>query len=534
MFPPDLELGFYAVMGGFEVVIKNEASEEPGDETDDKLRKTDDEFRETDDKFRKTDDEFRKTLTPFGVVLLDTLGMFKKPDIDEINDKSKANMLSKVLACVQALWVVIQAIGRKANGLLVTLLELNTIMHVASVLPMYVLWFYKPQDVGKPTEIAIPDDTEGWVVSLLLRATKIGRARQKAKTFRERAKTIRSRDDFVTPLNPCLIYNGSTGAFTYRTDIQGERPMWNNTNETSTKTTSPHGETDGLGNDASTVDGNKEISGTINNNENSGIITSNADDEINNLETDPNAHNETKSPDTDARASVATGDDSVKVASISISRENRSTIVISFSGSRVTDLKSMTPLDFTADDKEISFPSLTQQQARFLTDYVCDDGKVIGDRKVAFEAIKQQFKAAGCEDYARNLNKDHVEHFRSLGLWRAFMGPLVAFSIIYGGIHLLPWNGHFPTHLERYIWRISCLEVMVGIPVFNVTKQCFVFFYKRRGRWVKYAFVFVGTVILLQYMLARIFIFVEAFASLRNLPVGSYKTVTWTEKWPHF
>ena len=75
--------------------------------------------------------------------------MFKTPDIDEIKDKSKANMLSKVLVCIQALWVVIKAIGRKADGLPLTLLELNNIMHVASVLPMYVLWFYKPKDRRK-------------------------------------------------------------------------------------------------------------------------------------------------------------------------------------------------------------------------------------------------------------------------------------------------------------------------------------------------------------------------------------------------
>ena len=54
------------------------------------------------------------------------------------------------------LWMVVQAIGRKANVLPLTLLE-----HVASVLAMYALSFNKPQDVRRPTEIAIPDDTEG-------------------------------------------------------------------------------------------------------------------------------------------------------------------------------------------------------------------------------------------------------------------------------------------------------------------------------------------------------------------------------------
>ena len=499
MSPPKLELGFYAVMGGFEVVIKKEATEKPGDET-----ATEQAGDET---------TFRKTLTPFGVVLLETLGMFKKQDIDEIKDKSKANNLSKVLACIQALWMVVQAIGRKANGLPLTLLELNTIMHVVSVLAMYALWLNKPQDVVRPTEIAIPDDTEGWVVSLLLRAKKI---EERPKMTGEKAKTTRD-DDFVTPLNPCLIYNGSTGAFTYRTD-NAEGPIRNIINETSkitNATDSPHG---GPGTDASTVDGNNQIS----------AIDA---DEINHSETDANAHSETNSPDTEARASAATWDDS-EIASICFQLADK-TIVISFSGSTVTDLESMTLLNFTADLRRISLPRLTQQQARFLTDYVRDQ-KVIGDRKVSFSTIMQEFKAAGCEDYARNLNQDHVEHFRTLGLWWAFMGPLIAFSLIYGGIHLIPWNGHFPTRLERHIWRISCCEVMVGIPVFNLTKECFALFYKLKGRWVKNVFMLVGTVMMAQYMIARIFIFVEAFASLRNLPVGAYDTVKWTEQWPHF
>ena len=126
------------------------------------------------------------------------------------------------------------------------------------------------------------------------RATTTG---ERAKTTGERAKTTGERakttgdDDFVTPVNPCLIYNGSTGAFIYRTD-KSEGLIWNYNNETSRKnslTNSPHGGTDGSGTDASTVDGNNEISGTI---------TIGADNEINNLGTDANAHSETNSPDT--------------------------------------------------------------------------------------------------------------------------------------------------------------------------------------------------------------------------------------------
>jgi hypothetical protein len=35
------------------------------------------------------------------------------------------------------------------------------------------------------------------------------------------------------------------------------------------------------------------------------------------------------------------------------------------------------------------------------------------------------------------------------------------------------------------------------------------------------------------YGFARLFIVVEAFISIRSLPIGSFKTVNWLEYWPH-
>lgn len=41
-----------------------------------------------------------------------------------------------------------------------------------------------------------------------------------------------------------------------------------------------------------------------------------------------------------------------------------------------------------------------------------------------------------------------------------------------------------------------------------------------------------GLMVLL-YPVARLYIVVEAFASLRSLPVGAYDTVVWVEMFPH-
>ncbi|KAF8252092.1 hypothetical protein K440DRAFT_666710 [Wilcoxina mikolae CBS 423.85] len=57
-----------------------------------------------------------------------------------IDDKSKADYLAKVLACFQACWILLQSLGRKMQGLPITLLELNTVVHVLNAVIMYGLW----------------------------------------------------------------------------------------------------------------------------------------------------------------------------------------------------------------------------------------------------------------------------------------------------------------------------------------------------------------------------------------------------------
>lgn len=72
----------------------------------------------------------RLTLTPKGVLMLVKMRGFPRIDEGEIQDKSKANDLSKTLVMIQATWMLIQVIGRLATRLPVTLLEVNTVAHV--------------------------------------------------------------------------------------------------------------------------------------------------------------------------------------------------------------------------------------------------------------------------------------------------------------------------------------------------------------------------------------------------------------------
>jgi hypothetical protein len=76
----------------------------------------------------------------------------------EVQDKGKADMLGKTLVCVQALWMLVQCLVRKASGLPVTLLEIHVSMHVICAIGMYGFWFNKPQDVGEPVPIGATSD----------------------------------------------------------------------------------------------------------------------------------------------------------------------------------------------------------------------------------------------------------------------------------------------------------------------------------------------------------------------------------------
>ncbi|KAH7357307.1 hypothetical protein BKA65DRAFT_534990 [Rhexocercosporidium sp. MPI-PUGE-AT-0058] len=166
---------------------------------------------------------------------------------------------------------------------------------------------------------------------------------------------------------------------------------------------------------------------------------------------------------------------------------------------------------------------------------------------------------------------------------------------LYGGLHLSAWNEHFPSPAEQFIWRTSaslvaasgtlallliCVDrlpfmgresyirywwkpvrksdvgsfatsfewhtfevVVVGFIVLGFIVLGFIVLGFIVLGFIVLGFIVLGFIVLglaaplvvglLAYIPARIFLVVEAFASLRNLPVEVYQTPDWTQLIPH-
>lgn len=93
---------------------------------------------------------------PLKLMSLFEKGAIPWPDSsdDEIKGRSKADWLTKGIAMIQILYFVTSLIGRWAQGLAVTTLELFTLAIVVCAMIMFVAWWHKPFDVQIPIVIS--------------------------------------------------------------------------------------------------------------------------------------------------------------------------------------------------------------------------------------------------------------------------------------------------------------------------------------------------------------------------------------------
>ena len=88
--------------------------------------------------------------TPLGALELAKAGLLPEISPEMVEDKNKADSISKILVCVQVGWYIIQCTARLVQKLPLTLLEVHTLIHVLLAFIMYLFWFAKPYDVRFP------------------------------------------------------------------------------------------------------------------------------------------------------------------------------------------------------------------------------------------------------------------------------------------------------------------------------------------------------------------------------------------------
>jgi hypothetical protein len=102
----------------------------------------------------------KSVLSPERFAALTREGKIEFPTVtaEEIEDRSKADGFSKMIALGQTLWFIAQCIGRRAQHLDLTLVELLTLSLAVLNGVMYFLWWNKPLDVRCPVRINLIGD----------------------------------------------------------------------------------------------------------------------------------------------------------------------------------------------------------------------------------------------------------------------------------------------------------------------------------------------------------------------------------------
>lgn len=126
----------------------------------------------------------------------------------------------------------------------------------------------------------------------------------------------------------------------------------------------------------------------------------------------------------------------------------------------------------------------------------------------------------------------------------------LAMPLVYGGIHLSVWNFEFPSGTERLLWRIASIGIGATSPVLfavglgmkillELVKILVEIVSGRRQSKKQWRDVgesiypYMGALAVLFYALARVYIVVESFVSLRHVPIGVYLTPSWLQMIPH-
>ncbi|KAK1535713.1 hypothetical protein CPAR01_09255 [Colletotrichum paranaense] len=476
----DMTQCFYAVMGGFVVNM-------PSAEVETALR--------------------RVTVTPEGIRLLSFVGKLPQIHESQIQDKSKADWMAKSLVCIQAGWMVAQVIGRLIKKLPVSLLEINTCGHVACAAMLYLLWWSKPLDVLDPTVL---DEGNEDAMALMMFCSSM------------------SAVNGVTEIR-CFMYipPEDVGTEGVRKENKDKILITTHLSIGSPGTREP---SRFLGFDVSNL---RPLSSPV-------------DVDIQRKRVSRTAYMY-----------------HIDQAKPTVSPECQQT----YFASPYTQLSLRHGTIYCrrlfADVQRHEKPHMPVNPARLAQAALAADSlwaECISRPTYAqfyFTSVPTVGVFLGETDYL----VPYIVNFPSmsnLGLGQVNIHRDVLRSVLaltaaaYGGLHLAGWLDHFPTTIERTLWLAASLVITssgVVLWIFFLARQVWPRFdmfvsgaapgaqlagttYQKP--WMKRAKSFVLCFVLLLFVVARVFLVIEAFINLREAPASLYETPEWSDFFPHF
>ncbi|KAK3343474.1 hypothetical protein B0T25DRAFT_554405 [Lasiosphaeria hispida] len=118
---------------------------------------------------------------------------------------------------------------------------------------------------------------------------------------------------------------------------------------------------------------------------------------------------------------------------------------------------------------------------------------------------------------------------------------LFVLPLVYGGVHLSAWGFEFPTPAEGACWKAACVFIALALVVWWLVHWVCLFaelvLLHLCGLDLEYFtdwnLIVTGRVFFFVCMLCRLYIVMEAFVSLRAVPIGVYWTPSWIQTIPH-
>ncbi|KAJ9662616.1 hypothetical protein H2198_001288 [Neophaeococcomyces mojaviensis] len=376
--------------------------------------------------------EIRSIFTVDGIDLMKRCGLVPTVTKADIDERSNADIIAKLIVIIQVLWFAIQIIARLASNLTVTTLEVHTIVHVGCAITMYALWWDKPYALRRSL---ILEDGKSKAIGSLYLFNQILQGQHE--------KAVQKHD-------------------TLRREYWEKRAI---------------------------------------------VANQSVNRSTNLIDHDP-------PPDAPQMLTIA------QALATNISSDGASG---SYEMTSDNDEEAM--LRSVAKDAHTGLQLLLDQEASIL--YALEQPTFRSLRQTSENFTLRQVWGSWTVDTGHEMSKAKAMHF--------------IFNLCYGGGHLAAWNSSALTiEIERILWQVSGI-VVAALFAYGSLWVLFWTGVRSKSRWtaairrgdfnmIVAPFFFA---MILAYIIARCYFFVESLVNLRSLPESAYQTVQWTNFLPH-